>query len=274
MHKRQLNVMFVGGANDRTDFHLDEGSEFFFQFEGRMELPIIEQGKLKNIVIREGEVYLLPSRIPHSPQRPEADSFGLVIERERYPGEWDGLRWYTDFAKCDEILYEKFFYCRNLGKDLGPLVREFKTSPECASGTPGENIHPDPKPILQDVTTAVPAPFNLWTWIEEHASELAQGKALNLFEGHPDQEICVMIVGGESQQQHKYLHEVWLYQLRGDVTFTSEPGHPSQSLAEGCCCIIPPHQEYSVCRPAGSIGMVVTQDPMGNKCPRNTFPRF
>ena len=36
--------MFVGGPNTRTDFHLDEGSEFWM-YRGRMELPIIEQGK-------------------------------------------------------------------------------------------------------------------------------------------------------------------------------------------------------------------------------------
>lgn len=35
MHKKQLSVMFVGGPNRRTDFHLEEGSEFFFQMKVR-----------------------------------------------------------------------------------------------------------------------------------------------------------------------------------------------------------------------------------------------
>lgn len=63
--------MFVGGPNTRTDFHLDLGSEFFFQFSGNMELPTVQRGVRKLVKIREGDVFLLPSRIPHSPQRPE-----------------------------------------------------------------------------------------------------------------------------------------------------------------------------------------------------------
>lgn len=31
MHKGQLSVMFVGGPNTRTDFHVEEGSELFLQ---------------------------------------------------------------------------------------------------------------------------------------------------------------------------------------------------------------------------------------------------
>ena len=31
------------------------------------------------------------------------------------PPELDGLRWYVDFDKCDEILWEKFFHCHDLG---------------------------------------------------------------------------------------------------------------------------------------------------------------
>ena len=103
MHKGQLTIMFVGGGNTRTDFHLEQGSEFFLMLRGGMELPTIQQGRRKLVKIREGEVFLLPSRIPHSPQRPEKASVGLVIERERYDGEMDGLRYYTDFTKCDEV---------------------------------------------------------------------------------------------------------------------------------------------------------------------------
>eukprot|EP00971_Amphidinium_carterae_P332683 6466946-Amphidinium_carterae.1 len=89
MWKDQLTVMFVGGPNTRTDFHLEEGSEFFYQLKGNIELPTIQQGKLKVVKIREGEVFLLPSRVPHSPQRPEEGSFGLVVERRREEAELD-----------------------------------------------------------------------------------------------------------------------------------------------------------------------------------------
>lgn len=65
------SIMFIGGPNQREDFHLDVGSEFFYQMRGNMSLPIIEKGKRKDVHIKEGHVFLLPPRIPHSPQRPE-----------------------------------------------------------------------------------------------------------------------------------------------------------------------------------------------------------
>ena len=49
-----------------------------------MQLPTIQQGKRKVVDIKQGQVFLLPSRIPHSPQR-QVDTFGLVCERKRYP---------------------------------------------------------------------------------------------------------------------------------------------------------------------------------------------
>lgn len=81
LHKQQLTVMFVGGPNTRTDFHVEQGSEFFWMLKGNMELPTIQQGKRVLVKIKEGEVFLLPPKIPHSPQRPEQGSLGLVLER-------------------------------------------------------------------------------------------------------------------------------------------------------------------------------------------------
>jgi 3-hydroxyanthranilate 3,4-dioxygenase len=64
MHRNQLTAMFVGGPNTRTDFHLDQSSEFFFQLRGNMHLPIIEHGGQRRVVhIRQGQVFLLPSHV-------------------------------------------------------------------------------------------------------------------------------------------------------------------------------------------------------------------
>ena len=68
-----------------------EGEELFYMRRGDMCLKILQNGKFKDVHIKEGQVFLLPGRIPHSPQRNE-NTVGLVIERERLKTETDGLR--------------------------------------------------------------------------------------------------------------------------------------------------------------------------------------
>ena len=127
---KQLNVMFVGGPNTRKDFHIDCGEEFFYQMKGNIKLPTYQQGKRKIVEIKEGQIYLLRARIPHSPQRPEKGSLGLVIERRRnkQKNEIDALRYYvSDFDPNEKdenkILWEKWFFCSNLGTQLPPIVK-------------------------------------------------------------------------------------------------------------------------------------------------------
>ena len=62
-------VMVVGGPNSRQDYHYDPGEEFFYQIEGDMLLKIVQDGKFVDIPIREGEIFLLPSGVPHSHPR-------------------------------------------------------------------------------------------------------------------------------------------------------------------------------------------------------------
>src|ERR1700743_2145220 len=80
----EFMVTVVGGPNARTDFHINEGEEFFYQLAGAMNLRVLEDGKPKDIPIRAGDIFLLPGSVPHSPQRP-AGTVGLVIERKRRP---------------------------------------------------------------------------------------------------------------------------------------------------------------------------------------------
>ena len=44
-------IMIVGGPNARTDYHVDEGPEFFHQIEGEMVLRIQEDGAVRDIPI-------------------------------------------------------------------------------------------------------------------------------------------------------------------------------------------------------------------------------
>ncbi len=74
----------------------------------------------KDVVIKEGEFFLLPARIPHSPQR-TANSCGLVIERRRNLDEKDSVRWFV--PDTSDVLYDKWFYCEDLGTVLVPLIK-------------------------------------------------------------------------------------------------------------------------------------------------------
>ncbi len=115
-------IMVVGGPNTRKDFHIDEGEEFFYQIEGDITLKVMDNGKPKDIDIREGEIFLLPPRVPHSPQR-SANTVGLVIERRRREGELDGFQWYCD--KCNTKLYEEFFQLTDIVAQLPPVFDRF-----------------------------------------------------------------------------------------------------------------------------------------------------
>ena len=113
-------IMAIGGPNSRKDYHDDPGEEFFYQIIGDMTLRVMENGKPKDIEIREGEMFLLPPHVHHSPQR-RADTVGLVIERKRQEGELDGFLWYCD--NCHAKLHEEFLPLKSIVKDL-PVVFE------------------------------------------------------------------------------------------------------------------------------------------------------
>ena len=111
-------IMVVGGPNSRKDYHVDSIEEFFYQIEGDMTLKIIDDKKKVDIKIKEGEIFLLPKNIPHSPQRFE-NTVGLVVEYKRGPGVFDTFQWYCDF--CDHLLYEVDIELKDIVKQLPPL---------------------------------------------------------------------------------------------------------------------------------------------------------
>jgi 3-hydroxyanthranilate 3,4-dioxygenase len=111
-------IMVVGGPNARKDYHVDPGQEFFYQLEGDMVLKTVQNGRFVDVPIREGEIFLLPSGVPHSPQR-RANTVGLVIERQRRPAEQDGFQWYCE--SCGNLLYQEFFELTDIEKQF-PLV--------------------------------------------------------------------------------------------------------------------------------------------------------
>jgi len=121
-------VMIVGGPNARKDYHFNETEELFYQLEGSIKVTIQEDGKPVEIIINEGEMFLLPARVPHRPERP-AGTVGLVIECKRPEQDvLDGLMWFCE--KCNHTLHEYRFHLDNIEKDFIPRFREFYGSEE------------------------------------------------------------------------------------------------------------------------------------------------
>jgi len=121
-------VMIVGGPNARKDYHYNEAEELFYQFEGDINVRIQEDGKAVDVPIKEGEMFLLPEKIPHSPMRGE-NTVGLVIERVREGTDMqDGLMWFCD--RCNNKLHDTYFPLRDIENDFLPRFREFYASEE------------------------------------------------------------------------------------------------------------------------------------------------
>ncbi len=115
-------VMVVGGPNSRKDFHYNETEEFFYQLEGDITVRIMENGKPRDIEIKEGDVFLLPAKTPHSPQR-GPNTVGLVLEVQRRGDMRDGFQWYCE--KCNTLLHEERFKLEDIVKQLPGVMEAF-----------------------------------------------------------------------------------------------------------------------------------------------------
>jgi 3-hydroxyanthranilate 3,4-dioxygenase len=119
-------VMVVGGPNSRKDFHYNESEELFYQLEGDITVRIQEDGSIVDIPIRQGDMFLLPAKTPHSPQR-GANTVGLVIEKVRAGKEIDGFMWFCE--SCGSKLYEEYFHLTDIVSQLPPLMERFYSDP-------------------------------------------------------------------------------------------------------------------------------------------------
>ena len=134
-------VMIVGGPNARTDYHFEDGPEWFYQLEGEMVLKVQEDGAVRDIPIKAGEIFYLPPRVPHSPQRKEG-SVGLVMERKRLPHEDDALMWFC--IQCNHRLYEEFFHLKDIEQDFFKVFETFYRSEELRTCKQCGTLNPRP----------------------------------------------------------------------------------------------------------------------------------
>jgi len=122
-HATGMIVMIVGGPNQRIDFHDDPAEEFFYQLKGDMLLKVAEGGKIYDVKIREGDVFMLPPHTRHSPQRPLEGSVGLVVEGARTPEMRDGFEWFC--LECGERVHRVEIKVADIVRDLPPLFEAF-----------------------------------------------------------------------------------------------------------------------------------------------------
>lgn len=140
-----LMVTVVGGPNKRTDYHDDPVEEFFYQLKGDMLLKLHDTstGEFYDVPIREGDIFLLPAHVRHSPQRPQEGSIGLVIEPARPEGALDAVEWYC--FECSGLVHRAEVDLESIVDDLPPLYAAFyndeklRTCPHCNTVHPGKN---------------------------------------------------------------------------------------------------------------------------------------
>jgi 3-hydroxyanthranilate 3,4-dioxygenase len=139
-----LIVTLVGGPNERTDFHDDPLEEFFYQLRGDAWLLIADDKRFERVPLREGDVFLLPPHVRHSPQRPDPESIGLVVERKRPPGLIDAFEWYC--ARCGSLIHRSECQLQSIVTDLPKIFSAFyasdaqaRTCATCGAVHPGKD---------------------------------------------------------------------------------------------------------------------------------------
>jgi len=264
MHNDQLKVFFVGGPNQRKDFHLEEGEELFYMRKGDMSLPILTNGKFRTVDIREGEVFLLPGRIPHSPQR-EKDTVGLVIERERLPTETDGLRYYV--GDTTQTLFERWFFCDDLGTQLKPVIEEFFASEEFRTGTPGPSSINENPPWLPDSSRVVEKPFNLQGWLNEHRTLINTKGSYPLFSQSSYQSDISVLGLGPGSRLVCSPSETFLWQLEGTAVVSL--GDQEFRLRQDDSLRVPGSEEFLYIPSSESLTLSVVMNPDNKQRPDN-----
>ncbi|GGK02594.1 3-hydroxyanthranilate 3,4-dioxygenase [Pilimelia anulata] len=135
-------VMVVGGPNARTDYHVDPYEEWFHQVKGTMHVNLMTPDGPETVTIGEGQMWMLPRNVPHSPQRPEPGSIGLVIERVRPEGTLERFQWYCE--RCHALVHEVELQVRDIVVDLPPIFSAFyadeaaRTCGACGALHPGK----------------------------------------------------------------------------------------------------------------------------------------
>ncbi|GFR58464.1 3-hydroxyanthranilate 3,4-dioxygenase, partial [Elysia marginata] len=200
----------------------------FYMIKGDMCLKVVEHGKFKDIPIKEGEIFLLPACIAHSPQR-NANTIGFVVERERDETELDGLRFFAS--------------------------EQYKT------GKPIPGTIPENPPIVLDSEINLQMPFNFKKWINENRNDLDTKGHVQLFPATFQFDVKVYGKGTNSEQCKGF--EIWIWQIEG-TSSVSVDGKDYKLEANDTMLVLD-GQKYTAVRPVGGVALICHQDPARKK---------
>lgn len=120
------------------------------------------------------------------------------------------FRYYVD--DTTESLFEKWFYCDDLGVQLVPVIKEFFASEQCRTGRPLPGTIPENPPYQPDSNLSVTNPFNLKDWIDANREDIQTNGQKKLFDD-TNYQSDVIIYGKGSDKIQEAQHETWLWQL-------------------------------------------------------------
>jgi 3-hydroxyanthranilate 3,4-dioxygenase len=138
--------MIIRGPNARRDFHVDPSDEIFYMLKGDMVLEFMEGGRRHECVIREGGIMLVPALTPHAPHRPP-DTWGLVVEIKRAPGQTESLIWFCE--RCDARIHEVTMQVGDIEKDLKTAIERFDASVELRTCRGCGHVQPEKPSVPQ-----------------------------------------------------------------------------------------------------------------------------
>ncbi|KJH51450.1 putative 3-hydroxyanthranilate 3,4-dioxygenase [Dictyocaulus viviparus] len=197
-----------------------------------MILKVIERGQPRDIIIKEGEIFLLPSRVEHSPQR-YANTIGFVLERTRENTEFDCVRYFVD-STTTQRLFERWFHLNDVVRDLPPLIQAFHSSEEFKSGIPG------PKSFLvnapyEAVARNLSKPINLYDFIQQHKEKLRNGP-VEIY-GAPDYSTNVFLYGQGrySMQTDEFELLIWIMEDSRAILESSTVGRLCEAMTMTLC---------------------------------------
>jgi len=258
MYDEQLKVLWVVGPNQQY-YHLEEGEELFYQWKGDIRLNVLLKNGFKDITIKEGQIFMLPGRVYHQPKRPDG-TLGVIFERTRAPHEPDCIRYFVDGTQ--DLLWERWFYCENIPRDLGGAINQYDNSESKVTGKPGADSQLQTPAYLANRNVDLHEPFYLDDWLAEHEQEIkSKGKA-TMFD-YPQYKTQVVVYGAG---HHKITPladgDIFIWQLAENSEIIQK-GAENKSLGMKQCFLIPGgSKEFMVNAENSNSRLITIQMPM------------